>query len=182
MSTSLRHALTVRGVGRLAVLTTPVKIEVPGSNPEHPFTAIWDTGAMATVITQPVVDQLGLIPIGRTLVNTASANNVATYQYLIDLFLKDDLKIRDVVVTLGILTEHHHCLIGMDVITLGDFSLTNKDGNTCMSFRVPSLHEIDFVRDPHFGTSPFADLTPSKNQPCPCGSGKLYKRCHGVGK
>ncbi len=36
-------------------------------------------------------------------------------------------------------------LIGMDVIGLGDFSITNKDGKTTFSFREPSMEEIDYT-------------------------------------
>lgn len=36
-------------------------------------------------------------------------------------------------------------LIGMDVISQGDMSITNFNGNTVMSFRVPSKVEVDFV-------------------------------------
>ena len=35
----------------------------------------------------------------------------------------------------------------MDVITQGDFAVSNWDGRTAFSFRVPSRGEIDFVRD-----------------------------------
>ena len=38
-------------------------------------------------------------------------------------------------------------LIGMDIIGLGDFAVTNADGKTTFSFRVPSVEEIDFVPD-----------------------------------
>ena len=37
----------------------------------------------------------------------------------------------------------------MDVISQGDFSITNYNGNTCMSFRKPSMHEIDFCKNPN---------------------------------
>jgi len=37
-------------------------------------------------------------------------------------------------------------LIGMDVISQGDFSITNENGNTVFSFRVPSAHTVDFVK------------------------------------
>jgi hypothetical protein len=36
-------------------------------------------------------------------------------------------------------------LIGMDIITMGDFAITNYQGSTVMSFRVPSLQKIDFL-------------------------------------
>lgn len=37
-------------------------------------------------------------------------------------------------------------LIGMDIITTGDFSITNYNEHTTMSFRTPSIQTIDFVR------------------------------------
>lgn len=36
-------------------------------------------------------------------------------------------------------------LIGMDIIGMGDFAVTNSNGKTAMSFRIPSVKEIDFV-------------------------------------
>ena len=37
-------------------------------------------------------------------------------------------------------------LIGMDVINAGDFAITNKDGKTVFSFRIPSMERIDFTQ------------------------------------
>ena len=37
-------------------------------------------------------------------------------------------------------------LIGMDIITLGDFAITNQNHTTTFSFRMPSLHTIDYQR------------------------------------
>ena len=37
-------------------------------------------------------------------------------------------------------------LIGMDVLTCGDFALTHQGGKTVASFRVPSLVTYDFIR------------------------------------
>jgi hypothetical protein len=36
-------------------------------------------------------------------------------------------------------------LIGMDIISLGDFAITNLNGIPWFSFRVPSAAHIDFV-------------------------------------
>ena len=38
-------------------------------------------------------------------------------------------------------------LIGMDIINEGDFAVTNLNGRTKFSFRVPSQADIDFVRE-----------------------------------
>ncbi|MCR5644842.1 MAG: hypothetical protein K6F96_00415 [Bacteroidales bacterium] len=42
-------------------------------------------------------------------------------------------------------SEEYDVVIGMDVICQGDMALTNKDGNTTFSYRVPSQEEIVFV-------------------------------------
>ena len=38
-------------------------------------------------------------------------------------------------------------LIGMDIITQGDFAVTNRCGRTKFSFRFPSQADIDFVSE-----------------------------------
>ena len=38
-------------------------------------------------------------------------------------------------------------LVGMDIINQGDFAVTNPDGRTKFSFRVPSIADIDFVAE-----------------------------------
>ncbi len=65
-------------------------------------------------------------------------------------------------------------LLGMDVIALGDFSITNVDGRTWMSFRFPSRVGIDYVVEED--RARFAGVR--ANDPCPCGSGKKFKKCH----
>ena len=52
--------------------------------------------------------------------------------------------ITDVVVT-EIDSEDYDMVIGMDVISKGDFAITNKNEKTTFSFRIPSKEEIDFV-------------------------------------
>jgi len=38
-------------------------------------------------------------------------------------------------------------LIGMDIISRGDFAITNLNGETCFSFRFPSKERIDFLSE-----------------------------------
>ena len=38
-------------------------------------------------------------------------------------------------------------LIGMDIINLGDFSITHKDNGTTFSFQIPATHNFDFVEE-----------------------------------
>ena len=39
------------------------------------------------------------------------------------------------------------CLIGMDIINRGDFAVSNRDGATTFSFRIPSIESFDFVKE-----------------------------------
>ena len=41
-------------------------------------------------------------------------------------------------------SDEYDVVIGMDVICKGDLAVTNKDGRTTFSFRIPSEVEIDF--------------------------------------
>jgi len=139
------------------------------------FLAIWDTGATNSVITQQVIDECGLKPIGMTQVNTANGSMI-TPVFLASIFLPNKVCIPQLRVTQGNLLGNAQVLIGMDIIRQGDLAITNKDGKTVFSFRMPSCECIDFVKM----SSP-ARVNPriGRNQPCPCGSGKKYKNCHG---
>src|SRR3989338_678731 len=109
------------------------------------FTAIWDTGASASVINQKVVEQCNLVPIGMTQVQTAGGlNTVETF--MVSFRLPHNVGFRDVLVTKGDLGSGADILIGMDIITTGDFSITNKGGITVFSFRTPSLHHVDYLK------------------------------------
>jgi hypothetical protein len=73
-------------------------------------------------------------------------------------------------------------IIGMDVICVGDFSITNVAGQTCMSFRTPSCVAIDYVQE----ATRLRYAGVGRNDPCPCGKrndqGKTvkFKHCHGA--
>jgi hypothetical protein len=68
----------------------------------------------------------------------------------------------------------------MDILGTGDFAVTHHGGKTTFSFCFPSRKEIDFVTDLQFAQKSAAlGPKPAKNGPCPCGSGKKYKGCHG---
>jgi predicted aspartyl protease len=154
----------------------------PLAGGEHPaisqFEALWDTGASGTVISKTVVDKLGLKPIGKSKVFHANGESIVNV-YAVNLFLPNQVAFQFVKVTEGVLSGFD-LLIGMDIITTGDFSITNVGGKTTFSFRFPSVKEVDFV---HEGNAPrqIAAAQPKigRNDPCFCGSGKKYKQCHG---
>lgn len=106
--------------------------------------ALWDTGATNCVITQRIVDALGLLPITHTQVHDASGMRPSLV-YAVTLILPN-MRVDISFATLGIIISAD-MLIGMDVINLGDFAITNKNNNTIFSFRMPSQKHIDYVEE-----------------------------------
>lgn len=149
----------------------------PPANAPKEFQAVWDTGATNSVITENVIAQCQLKPTGIADVYTPQGSQ-RTPTYLVGIFLPNHVVFPSVRVSKGTLPSPHDVLIGMDIIGSGDFAVTNKDGKTVFSFRIPSIEIIDFVKHPQYRT-PALSAKVGRNAPCPCGSGKKYKNCHG---
>ena len=111
-----------------------------------PFSAIWDTGATNSVITQAVVDACGLIATGMAEVHHVDGSSQVE-TYLVNIGLPNNVGYPGVRVTKGDLPDGDDVLIGMDIITTGDFAVTNVNGTTVLSFRFPSIEHIDFVKE-----------------------------------
>lgn len=134
------------------MLTSSVTISLPEINEGVEMgnvfkgLAIWDTGATNTVITSKVVKELALKPISKKEVHTA--NGIATANvYLTDIILPNNVRISGVSVTdCDKLTGEFEVLIGMDIIKMSDFSVTNSGGKTIMSFGIPSRKTTDYVK------------------------------------
>ena len=143
-------ALTVRYNGLSRVIKYDVGISVPFTPPSKPptiktYQAIWDTGANCSVITSKVVQELNLQPINYTIASTGHGSGKAPV-YLLNFFLPDNVVVMNInAVELKI--KDADVLIGMDILNLGDFVITNSQKKTTMSFRIPSAYEIDFVEE-----------------------------------
>jgi hypothetical protein len=120
----------------------------------HPILtkAIWDTGAQKSIITPSIAKVLNLKPVNQITIGGVHGKN------------KSDI----VIVTLEIPGQNIHknlqvavcpfntdpnsdtnMLIGMDIISQGDFVLSNGNDNTLFSFAVPpSSNKIDLSKLP----------------------------------
>jgi predicted aspartyl protease len=154
----------------IGIAFNPATSDAP---PVKEFDAIWDTGATGSVISKNVVDVCNLHPIGMTKVHTASGEDVC-HVYLVSIGLPNMVAFPFLRVTQGKI-EGADVLIGMDVIENGDLAISNYDNKTVFSYRVPSMARIDFVQD----INKLKCGRIGRNDPCPCGSGKKYKKCHG---
>lgn len=58
--------------------------------------------------------------------------------------MPNNVIVQNVIVACADLGINIDLLIGMDIISLGDFAITNVNGKTIFSFRLPSVSIIDF--------------------------------------
>ena len=105
---------------------------------------LWDTGARCSSISFRIVEKLDLLPVDTCVLSTANGY-VKANMYQIDLHLPNNVIIQDMKVTCSDIGNDTDILIGLDVIYRGDFSITNVNGYTTFTFRVPSICEIDYV-------------------------------------
>lgn len=147
---------TIRFPRKSLVLSNEIQIsevydpfDESNNPPRKTYISIWDTGATGSVITKKVVDELGLKPSGKITVQVVGQSDAEAIHevntYLVNLFLPPNLFI-DTKASEGSLGGCD-ILIGMDVISLGDFAVTNYNNKTTWSFRYPSCEEIDFVKE-----------------------------------
>lgn len=112
----------------------------------HTPKAMWDTGANITCISRAVLERLELKPIGEAIVNTPAGETIVE-KYIIDIKLQNNVTIKDVVVLATEIGQQGiDLLIGMDIISTGDFSISNYDGKTQFTFRSPSVEHADFTK------------------------------------
>lgn len=190
--TSFR-ALTVKYNGKASQILTEIAV-MPAFDPrQQPIAptmkstnavALWDTGATKSVVTKATADALGLVPAGVTMVNHAGGSSQRN-TYMVNIVLPNKVSMVGVLVSeCPDIVGNFGAIVGMDIIRQGDFSITNAQGQTWMSFRIPSVEHIDYVVQAN--RIAFAGV--GRNDPCPCGKkgpdGKplKFKHCHGVGK
>ena len=181
------HAFTLKANRIIREIISDVGVSVPfvatggivrdGDVSIHKTKGLWDTGATGSCLTASTASALGLIPTGKVISNHAQGQSTVN-TYLVNLYLPNNLVIPNVRVTECADTDTFGVIVGMDVITGGDFSVTNVGGKTVVTFRMPSISTLDYVQEANDTKSKlFAKA--ERNDPCPCGSGKKFKQCHG---
>jgi predicted aspartyl protease len=155
----------------------------PGAKPPkiHAIKALWDTGATGSAITPAVAKLLGLIPTTKTNVQHADGISLQNVYY-VNIYLPNKVVVPFVKATeCNNIVGNFDIIIGMDIISLGDFAITNVGNKTTFSFRMPSLKTIDYVKE--FNDTYHVPVIVSKklnrNDLCHCGSKLKYKNCHG---
>ena len=107
---------------------------------------MWDTGDTSSCISDSVAGKLDLKPTGMMNIKTPSGSKEVR-TFLVNIKLPNYLSVVDVpVCETDIGSQDIDVLIGMDIILLGDFSVSNFNDRTVFSFRHPSKATTDYVK------------------------------------
>ena len=123
-------------------IKTPVSIYSSPETTEGEYIksdAIWDTGATHSVITPILTQKLGLNPVDKLKVSGIGQE------------VESDIVVLTILLPNGkVLTNRRFLvsnipgadvLIGMDIISMGDFCISNAHGKTSFSFIIPPIND-----------------------------------------
>ena len=115
---------------------TDVVIGVPIMNRFFTQNAAWDTGAEITIISPRVVKALGIHPFSHTSIMGVGGDEEVDV-YKVHLGLPNGYLYQDRLVCCSDIDDYD-ILIGMDIISMSDFFLTNAKGHHHFCFRIPA--------------------------------------------
>lgn len=126
-----------------AVVLPVVEIKSGMAIPPHFRTdnAAWDTGAQYTFISPRIVDALQLKPYGKGQFMGIGGDQESD-TYIVCIALPNGRIIQNIEVYCTDIDDYD-LLIGMDIISLTDFVITNKNNKTIFQFRSPSEGGIE---------------------------------------
>jgi len=108
--------------------------------------ALWDTGAMISAITPEIREKLKAVTVYRktiTAIHTTQDVDVVS----ITLELPNRVVKKTIEVAVCNMASNAEMIIGMDIISLGDFALSNGNDQTLFSFAVPPFKDkMDFSK------------------------------------
>jgi|ERR1700722_5623129 len=93
-----------------------------------------DTGATGSVIQQGLAAQLGLKPIGVTLINTPSSTNVECYEYAVRFVFPNNVVVEGTVIEAPLKGQHIQGLVGRDVLQHAVLVYIGYAGQFTLSF------------------------------------------------
>ena len=154
------------------------------SNPEMPMVALWDTGAMCTCVSQTLAAKLGLVKVYEKELTVADNKSIMADVFCAKIRMGHIEFANMFVYGLPMDGKKENVIIGMDVISQGDLTITNYQDQSLLTFRAPSIERIDYVADIDMYNKCVSKHNVNvrhhiKADTCACGSGKIYKNCHG---
>ena len=116
-------------------------IDQPKNSTEN---ALWDTGATISAITPKLVKDLGFIPVG-TMAISGITGALDVEFILAAIQLPGGILRQNIKMAVCDFSQNINIILGMDIITLGDFELLNGNNSTVFSFTSPPSGKIKLM-------------------------------------
>ena len=140
---SLAFTVPYNGIMRRLVCDAAVSSAAPGKSAKT-VRALLDTGATCSCVTENLARELKLVKAGNITIKSATDTRLVPC-YAVKLILPNSITEIAAVVEI-VKSDDTDIIIGMDIISKGDFAVSNYNGKTQFSFRTPSKGNIDFQK------------------------------------
>ena len=128
------------------ILTYPVHCFTSNLPQHKAYNGIWDTGSSRSIISQNVVNDLQLTSVGTSLATQLQARGeVIRDIFLMNIALAPHIIFSNVRVGLVLLPPGFDIIIGLDIITRGNFSLSQENGKTIVEFLLPDPALLHYI-------------------------------------
>ena len=101
--------------------------------------ALWDTGATLSIITPRIAKELELNPVDKYIIRGINDDNKLSDVVIVTITLPNGMVLNGRRFSVNNIPGVD-VLIGMDIISMGDFVITNAKGKTFFSFVIPTLN------------------------------------------
>jgi predicted aspartyl protease len=126
-------------------ISTPIRLEPIYTTDKNligtqlEIEALWDTGATMTCVKPSLRDKLKLrqSELVESITMSGIGGDVEADGTLVSIWLTPDFAIELCPVYVTDFPGDEELLIGMDIISMGDFAVCNADGKTSVSFAIP---------------------------------------------
>lgn len=98
------------------------------------ISAMIDTGASRSVITETLAQQLGLNPVGLVYINTPSSTGVRCCEYIVRLLFPNRVMCEATVIEAPLKHQNIQCLIGRDILSHGVLVYVGYTNTFTLSF------------------------------------------------
>lgn len=141
-------ALTVNEPGHMTTIHSVATLINAANKISRDVVCLWDTGAHICMMSKSLYTSLGFNFVNKRKVIGA----VESVESLIGMTtVRLCVNGVDLEVEAGVLPDspglEDQFIVGMNVISLGEFHFSFKDGMSCFSFRIPAKSKIDCVAE-----------------------------------
>jgi len=161
-SSVIHETLTYRANDIISDISITTPLDSDGTN-SLKCMGVWDTGSHGCVISSELIKSLKPPLIGYKLISGIVSDKWSA-EYLLNIHFSNEFVIQGISACEGPNLHKDEFLIGMDIINMGDFAITNVNQKTAYSYRTPSVRRINFQAEKNNAAKEIDDTKKRQNK------------------